>query len=83
MLVRPASTSLNLVLRLRKTRLRWLGQILRNGPSHITYQAIIAQSQSNAEGSLLADAPPHTDFDDLTSLAGNHFIWNKEIRDLK
>ena len=80
---RPLSTSLDLVLRLRKTRLRWLGNILCEGSEHITYQAVVAQYQRKDEGSLLMDAPPHTNFDDLVSMAGNYFYWNKVVRDLK
>ena len=80
---RPLTTSLNLVLRLRKTRLRWLGQILRDGPEHITYQAVMAQSMRKDEGSLLMDAPAHDNFDDLVSMAGNVFFWNRIVRELK
>ena len=80
---RPQTTSLNLVLRLRKTRLRWLGHILCEGPEHITYQAVVAQYQRNEKGSLLMDAPPHANFEDLVSMTGNFFYWNKVVRDLK
>ena len=82
---RPLTTSLNLVLRLRRTRLCWLGQILRKGPSHITlFQAIVAQYKSKTEGSLLMDVPNHNDFEDLVSIAGNIFQWNQStIRKIK
>ena len=57
--------------------------ILRNGYSHITYQAIVAQYTNKTVGSLLMDAPNHNDFEDLVSIAGNMFLWNKVIREIK
>ena len=84
---RQQSTSLDLVLTLRKTRLlfwqSWLGHILCEGPEHITYQAVAAQYRRNDKGSLLMDAPTHANFEDLVSMTGNYFYWDKMVRDLK
>ena len=80
---RPLTTSLNLVLRLRKTRLRWLGHILRGGKDQLTYQAIKAQFMSRMKGSLLTDAPPHTCIEDLIPLAEDRAHWRALVRKLK
>ena len=66
---RPQSTSLNLVKRIRMRRHRWLGHILRLGPSSITFQALKVQHQMQAEGNLLMDAPHYTNIDDLARQA--------------
>ena len=68
---RPATCSLNLILKIRQRRLRWVGHILRQGPGHITYTALAVQSSRNLEGNLLMDAPPHTHLSELTHLASN------------
>ena len=80
---RPSTTSLNLVLRLRKTHLRWLVHILRAGPTHITYQAIANQDTHKVKGSLLMDAPPHDTMEDLSQMANNRSTWRKIVHDLK
>ena len=79
----PATTSLNLVLRLRKTRLRWLGHILRGGKEKLTYQAVKAQFMCHSKGSLLMDAPPHTCVEDLIPLTENRKWWRALVRNLK
>ena len=80
---RPLSTSLDLVLRLRKTRMRWLGHIIRGGKHQLTYQAVKAQLLSNTKGSLLMDAPPHTCLEDLIPLAEDRKAWRAMVRNLK
>ena len=80
---RTVSTSLNLVLRLRKIRLRWLGHILRGGKDQLTFQAVLAQFRSNASGSLLMDAPPYTCVEDLIPLAEDRAFWRATVRNLK
>ena len=80
---RPISTSLNLVLRLRRTRLRWLGHILRGGRDQLTFQAVKAQFLSKTTGSLLMDAPPHTCVEDLISIAEDRKGWRALLRNLK
>ena len=56
---RPVTCSLNLIHKIRQRRLRWVGHILRQGPGHITYTALEAQSLRNRQGNLLMDAPLH------------------------
>ena len=76
---RPATCSLNLIRKIRQRRLRWVGHILRQGPGHIIYTALAAQSARNLEGNLLMDAPPHTHLDDLTHLAMDRASWGSMV----
>ena len=55
-----STSSLDLVLRLRKIHLRWMGHILRTGPTHIMYQAVADQDVRKVKCSLLVDSPPTT-----------------------
>lgn len=77
---RPATCSLNLILKIRQRRLRWVGHILRQGPGHITYTALATQSLRNMEGNLLMDAPPHNHLDDLVHLAMDRAAWSAMVR---
>ena len=72
---RPASCSFNLVKAIRKRRLKWLGDILRNGPSRITYQAVKEQKRLGLPGNLLMDAPPHSSIEELASKARDQGQW--------
>ena len=74
---RPATTSLDLVRRIRMRRHRWVGHILRLGPSSIVYQALKVQSQMKMEGNLLMDAPPHANFEDLAYQAKDRARWRE------
>ena len=76
----PAACSLNLILKIRQRRLRWVGHILRQGPGHITYTALATQSLRNMEGNLLMDAPPHNHLDDLVHLAMDRAAWSAMVR---
>ena len=66
---RSATTSFNLICKIRQRRLRWVGHILRSGPNSITYHALSAQLEMNHEGHLLMDVPPFTSMEDLTEKA--------------
>ena len=76
---RPATCSLNLIRKIRQRRLRWVGHILRQGPGHIIYSALAAQSRNNTEGNLLMDAPPHNNLDDLTPMAMDRASWGSMV----
>ena len=55
---RPATSSFDLVKKIRQRRLRWLGHLLRAGNDRLTYHAL--QSQINLQqraGNLFIDAP--------------------------
>ena len=76
---RPATCSFNLIHKIRQIRLRWVGHILRQGPGHIIYTALAAQSVRNKEGNLLMDAPPHSHLDDLIHLAMDRAAWGTMV----
>lgn len=54
---RQASCSFNLVRQIRIRRFKWLGHILRAGPSRLRYQAVEEQYKSGRPGNILMDAP--------------------------
>ena len=54
---RPTTTSFNILLHIRKRRLRWVGHILRQGPKFLEFQALKTQLRLNNTGNLLMDAP--------------------------
>ena len=80
---RPASTSLNLVRKIRMRRHRWLGHILRLSPESLAFQAVAIQSQMNMEGNLLMDAPPSTDIADLARQAKDRARWRELTHAIK
>ena len=77
---RPATTSLNLTRRIRKLRLRWLGQILRSGPQHLIFKAVEEQHRHGMRGGLLMDAPPSENVHDLIPLANDREAWCALVR---
>ena len=74
---RPATTSLDLIRRIRMRRHRWVGHILRLGPGSIVFQALRDQSQMNMEGNLLMDVPPHSSITDLARQAKDRARWRE------
>ena len=72
---RPMTCSFNLVKAIRKRRLKWLGDILRNGPNRLTYQAIKEQRSLGLPGNLLMDAPPHNSLEELAIKAKDRAQW--------
>ena len=79
---RSTSTSLDLVLRMRKIRLKWLGHILRTNPDRLIFQAIKAQSHMGFKGNILMDAPPHTHVEELVPLAADRMAWRSMVKNL-
>ena len=76
---RPATTSFNLLQKIRQRRLRWVGHILRQGVSYLTYQALKVQSQLENSGNLLMDTPPHLSLEELTTLAQDRAAWTSLV----
>ena len=74
---RPATTSLNLIRRIRMRRHRWVGHILRLGQKSIVYQALKVQSLMMVEGNLLMDVPPFNNFEDLARQAMDRARWRE------
>ena len=79
---RPATTSLNIINRIRARRLRWVGHILREGPEKLTYQALKAQDEMDNPGNLLMDTPPHEKIEDLIPLAKDRATWGERVSPL-
>ena len=76
------TTSLDLVLHMRKIRLKWLVHILRTSPDRLIFQAIKTQSRLGISGNLLMDAPPHTHVEELVPLAANRTAWRSMVKHL-
>ena len=74
---RSVTCSFNLVKAIRKRRLKWLGDILRDGPERITYQAVKEQERMGLPGNLLMDAPPHTNLGELAAKAKDRVYWKQ------
>ena len=72
---RAISTSYDLVKHIRARRLKWLGQILRQGPSRLTYQAVEEQRRLGLPGNILMDAPHHNTLRELAIKAKNKKAW--------
>ena len=79
---RPQSCSHNILLQIRKIRLRWLGHILRCPSDRLIQHAVKAQHSTNHPGNLLMDAPPHDSLDHLIALAQDREGWRQLVRAL-
>ena len=77
---RPNTTSLNLTRRIKKLRLRWLGQILRAGRHRLIYKVVEAQHKHGMCGGLLMDASPFVNVQDLIPLANDREAWRALVR---
>ena len=72
---RKVSCSFDLVRQIRIRRFKWLGHILRAGPSRLTYQAVEEQRRLGSPGNILMDAPPHLDLAHLATMAQDRQSW--------
>ena len=79
---RPATTSFNLIRRIKQRRLRWVGHIIRTDSSRITYQELLQQHRMNKEDNLLTDAPPFISFDDLARQVMDRAAWSEHVNSL-
>ena len=76
--------SFNLVAALRVRRLRWLGHVLRMEDGDREIKAVLTQlRQPYPEGSLLMDAPRHSDTRQLITMAQKKDEWNIIVNALK
>ena len=74
----------NLLLAIRRRRLRYLGHVLRMDPSILvrrTLKAYVNGGRSVPEGSLLEDCEPIS-FDELARLSRNRRIWRGRVNNL-
>ena len=65
----------DLVAAIRRTRTRWLGHILRMGPSRMLYRTAIQQYKLGSEGNLFMDVPPHFTLEETIELAQDRTEW--------
>ena len=79
---RPATTSFNLIRKIRQRRLRWVGHILRSGPSRIIYKDLVTQRNLNHEGNLLTDVPPHVSMRSLSEMDMDRAAWSEYVNDI-
>ena len=82
----------NLVAMLRVRRLRWVGHVLRMDESRLLRQTLLKFNtiypDGYPEGSILMDAPAHSNIRDLIPMAGahgpgNHDEWVGYVHDLQ
>ena len=76
--------SYDLLLAIRKRRLRFLGHILRMNPERLvrrTLQAYVNGGTDVPEGSLLQDCEAAS-FEELTRLANNKKLWQRRVNEL-
>ena len=71
------SRTFDLVAAIRRTRMRWLGHILRMGPSRMLYRAAIQQCAIGSEGNLFMDVPPHLTIEEIVTLAQDRNVWKR------
>ena len=76
---RPATTTFNIIRKLRTCRLRWVGHILRAGPQNPSYQALKALHLNPKPGSLLMDAPNLNSIEAIAVLAEDRAAWRDLI----
>ena len=72
----------DLMHEIHKTRVRWLGHILRMDPSSHLHRTIKDLHQNNYPGSLISSTPAHTDFNALLSTARDRDLWRAFVRSL-
>ena len=80
---RPATTSFDLVLSIRRRRLRWLGHILRAGDHRLVFKAIVVQAEMGRQGNMWMDSPAHNTMTEVMQLAADKAVWKKMCKELK
>ena len=73
---------MDLVLHLRKRRLRWVGHLLREGEGFLARRALAELFRLKVGGSILMDAPPCSSFDELVVLASDRESWRLSVHAL-
>ena len=71
----------DLVAAIRRTRLRWLGHILRLKSHRILRLATIRQHQMKNEGNLFMDVPHYLSLDDIIEQAQDRRAWKDMIEE--
>ena len=79
---RPATTSFNIIRKIRIRRLRWVGHILRAGPQNPSYQALKSLHSNPIPGSLLTDVPTKNTIEEVAILAKDRAAWSELIHNI-
>ena len=89
---RPSTTSFNLVLSIRRRRLRWVGHILRDegrrllgqreGERRLVCHALAEQREAAEYGDLWMDTPPHSSLEQAAELALDKAAWEETVKAL-
>ena len=79
---RPATTSFNIIKKLRSRRLRWVGHILRAGPQNPSFQALKTLHANPVPGSLLMDVPIRDSIETVANLAKDRAAWRDLIHNI-
>ena len=67
--------TLDLVRRVQELRLMWVGKTLGSPEERLHREVMISSHKPYKQGSLLEDAPEHTDMEDLIRQAQNKPAW--------
>ena len=73
---------MDLVLHLRKRRVRWVGHLLREEEGFLARRALAELFRLRVGGSILMDAPPCSSFDELVVLASDRESWRLSVHAL-
>ena len=75
-----------LIEKVRARRLRWLGHILRSHREYLVRRVLVAQCEQVLHagkeypvGSIMMDAPPHANMEELTKMAEDRIEWRKLV----
>ena len=79
---RPATTSFNIIQKLRSRRLRWVGHILRAGPQNPSFQALKSLHANPVPGSLLMDTPTRDSIEAVANLAKDRAAWRDLVHNI-
>ena len=79
---RATTTSYDILLHIRRMRLRWLEKILRSNQNNLTFKTIELQVLINTPGNILEDAPAFTDTQDLVTKAMDRSFWKEHEKNI-
>ena len=77
---RSVTCSFDLLHSIHVRRFKWIGHILRAGPSRLIYQAVEEQHRIALPDNILMDAPPHSSLMGLTIQVRDRQTWRSMSR---
>ena len=80
---REATTTFDIIGKLRARRLQWLGHMLRASKDRLIHVAVAQMIDHRQDGDLLSDAPAHDgSIEKLIELAEDRDEWRKRVHKL-